>query len=148
MLMDLISDHHRDELGDPSEQQVGMQGLFIPGLTPGNTKTVLEMVDGSFHSPPDLIDGLPSIRAAEGARISPQVLFRIEVEHAPTGGSRTGIFAMADALALSGRSIILPLHLGTDGLHGGEAAAQMRPAPLTFHGEGRIFWAAGDTSLI
>ena len=125
MFMDLIGNDHRDELCDPSEQQIGVQGLFVSGLAPGNTKAILEMVDGSFNISPDLIGGSPLIRTTECAGVSTQVLFRVEIEHAPTGGSRTWIFTMADAPALSGRSVILPSHLGTNELHCGKAAAQM-----------------------
>ena len=60
-----------------------------------------------------------------------------------------------DQLADSGHApgflcfgIVLPLHLWTDELHGGEAAAQMGFTALSLHGEGRVMWTAGDAVFI
>lgn len=45
MFMEFVRHHYRYELGDACKQQVCMKRFFILGLTPGNTKAVLEMVD-------------------------------------------------------------------------------------------------------
>ena len=45
MLVQFVSRHYSDKLGNPSEKQVGMKRLLILGFTPGNTEAVLEMVD-------------------------------------------------------------------------------------------------------
>ena len=148
MLMDLISNDHRDELCDPGEQQVGVKGLLIPGLAPGNTKTVLEMADGLFNSRSDLVGGSPLVRTAERTRVGTQVFLGIDIKHPAAGRSCTRVFTMADTFALTGLFIVYPFHLGTYKLHGREPAAQMGSAPFPLHRERRVFRTAWDTILV
>lgn len=117
MLMDLISNNHRDELCDPSKQQIGVQSLFISGLAPGNTKAVLEMADGLFNSRSDLVGGSPLVRTAERTRAGTQILLGIDIKHPAAGRSCTRVSTMADTFALTGLFIVYPSHLGTYKLH-------------------------------
>ena len=45
MLVQFVSDHYSNELGNSGEKQVGMKRFLILRFTPGNTKTVFEMVN-------------------------------------------------------------------------------------------------------
>lgn len=46
MLMDLICNHYRDQLGNSGKDQIRMECFPILRFAPGNTETVLEMVYG------------------------------------------------------------------------------------------------------
>ena len=59
MLVQFVSRHYSDKLGNPSEKQVGMKRLLILGFTAGNTKTVFEVVDGFFNVYTDFICFFP-----------------------------------------------------------------------------------------
>ena len=48
----------------------------------------------NFNVHPDLMCGIPFICTAENVRISPQVLFGINIKHPPAGGFRTEVFAV------------------------------------------------------
>ena len=74
-----------------------MERLLILRPAASHTEAVLEVVDGFLHIDADLIGVLPFLCAAGSAGIGPQVLFGVDVDHAPTGGLRAGILAMADA---------------------------------------------------
>ena len=148
MPVDLIGNHHCDQLADSGQKQVGMERLLVLGSSAGHTEAVLEVVDGFLHIDTDLIGILPFLRASCGAWVGAQVLFRVDVDHAPAGRLRAGILAVADAPGFLCFGIVLPLHLWTDELHGGEAAAQMGFTALTLHGEGRVMWTAGDAVFI
>ena len=74
-----------------------MERFLVLCPAAGHTEAVLEVVDGFLHIDTDLIGVLPFLRAACGAGVGAQVLFRVDVDHAPTGGIRAGILAMADA---------------------------------------------------
>ena len=56
--MNLVSNQYCNKLRDPGKQQVGVQSLFILGFLPGNTKTVLEMMNGLFNSYSDFVGGI------------------------------------------------------------------------------------------
>ncbi len=148
MPVDLIGNHHCDQLADSGQKQVGMERLLVLGSSAGHTEAVLEVVDGFLHIDTDLIGILPFLRASCGAWVGAQVLFRVDVDHAPAGRLRAGILAVADAPGFLCFGIVLPLHLWTDELHGGEAAAQMGFTALSLHGEGRVMWTAGDAVFI
>ena len=45
MPVQFISHHYSNKLGNSGEKQVSMKRFFILCFTPGNTETVLEMVD-------------------------------------------------------------------------------------------------------
>ena len=148
MPVDLIGNHHCDQLADSGQKQVGMERLLVLGSSAGHTEAVLEVVDGFLHIDTDLIGILPFLRASCGAWVGAQVLFRVDVDHAPAGRLRAGILAVADAPGFLCFGIVLPLHLWTDELHGGEAAAQMGFTALSLHGQGRVVWTAGDAPSI
>lgn len=46
MLIDFISHHHSDKLGNSGKQQVSMQRFLILGLPASNAKTIFKVVDG------------------------------------------------------------------------------------------------------
>ena len=45
MLVQFVSDHYSNELGNSGEKQVGMKRFLILGLTIRNAETIFEMVD-------------------------------------------------------------------------------------------------------
>ena len=77
MPVQFISHHYSNKLGNPGEKQVGMKRFFILCFTPGNTETVLEMVDCLLNIYPDLIGRIPFGRAADRTGIGAQVLLGI-----------------------------------------------------------------------
>ena len=148
MLVQFVSNHYRNELGNSGEKQVGMKRFLILRFTPGDTKTVLEMIDCFFNIYPDFVGGIPFIRTADGAGIGTQVFFRIKINHPAAGRFRARIIAMADTLTFSSFLIIYPFHFGAYELHGRESAAQMGFTSFPFHRKGRIFRAAGNAIFI
>lgn len=73
MLVQFISHHYSNKLGNPGEKQVGTRRFLILGFTAGNTKTVFEVVDGFLNIYPDLVGGIPFLGAADGSQISAKV---------------------------------------------------------------------------
>ena len=59
MLIDFISHHHSDKLGNSGKQQVSMQRFLILGLPASNAKTIFKVVDGFFHIDTYLIRAVP-----------------------------------------------------------------------------------------
>ena len=110
VFMDLVSHHNGYKLCDSGKQQIRMECFLILGLTSGDTETVFEMVDGFFHIHTYFIGGDPFLRTPESAGISPEILFRVYIEHPAAGGIRAGIFTMADTPAFSGLLIVFPFH--------------------------------------
>lgn len=88
MFMDLVSHHNGYKLCDSSKQQTRMEYFLILGLTSGDMETVFEMVDGFFHIHAYFMGEVPFLRPLESARISPEILFRINIEHSAAGGVR------------------------------------------------------------
>ena len=82
MVADLIRKNHCYQLGDTGKDQVGMQGLFILGTASCETEVILDMLDISFNNSPELIGIVPFLCSTECAGISPEVFFRIYINHA------------------------------------------------------------------
>lgn len=148
MLVQFVSSHYRNELGNSGEKQVGMKRFLILGFTPGNTKTVFEMIDGFLNISSDFVGGVPFIRTTDCTGVGTQVFLRIKIKHPAAGRFRTRIIAMADTLAFTGFLIIYPFHFGAYKLHGRESAAQMGFTPFPLHRQGRIFGTAGNAIFI
>ena len=148
MLVQFVSNRYRNELGNSGKKQVGMKRFLILGFTPGNTKTVFEMVDGFLNISSDFVGGVPFIRTTDCTGIGTQVFLRIKIKHPAAGRFRTRIIAMADTPAFTSFLIIYPFHFGAYELHGRESAAQMGFAPFPFHRQGRIFGTAGNAIFI
>ena len=90
MLVQFVSRHYSDKLGNPSEKQVGMKRLLILGFTAGNTKTVFEVVDGFLNIHSDFVGGIPFGRTADRTRICAQVFLGINIKHPAAGDSVQG----------------------------------------------------------
>ena len=148
MLVQFVCNYYRNELGNPGKKQVGMKRFLILGFTPGNTKTVFEMVDGFLNIPSDFVGGIPFIRTADCTRVGTQIFLRIKINHPAAGRFCTRIIAMADTLTFTRFLIIYPFHFGTYELHGRESAAQMGFTAFPFHRQGRIFGTAGNAIFI
>ena len=148
MPVQFVSNHYRNELGNPGKKQVGMKRFLILGFTPGNTKTVFEMVDGFLNRYSDFVGGVPFIRTTDCTRVGTQIFLRIKIKHPAAGRFRTRIIAMADTPAFTSFLIISPFHFGAYELHGRESAAQMGFAPFPLHRQGRIFGTAGNAIFI
>ncbi len=125
-----------------------MQSLFISGFASGNTKAVLEMLNGFFNSCPDLVGGIPFIRTTERTGISTQVLFGINIKHPAAGRRCAGIVTMADTAFGFICFVVFPFHLWAYKLHGRKATAQMGFASFPFHRKCRVFGTAWDTILL
>ena len=82
MTMNFICKNYGYQLGDAGKDQVGMQGLFILGTASCETEIILDMLDISFNNSPDLIGIVPFLCSTECTGISPEVFFRIYINHA------------------------------------------------------------------
>ena len=144
MLVYFIGKNHSDQLRDTRQEQVGMERLFILGFAPCKSKAVFKMIDGALHSSPGLIGGFPFGSSTQGTWISPQVFFRINIDHSPTGRRSAGILTVADTVIFSGGSVLFPFDLRAAELIAGNTASE---SACTFwlHGEGWVIRAAGDT---
>ena len=69
MLVQFVSDHYSNELGNSGEKQVGMKRFLILRFTPGNTKTVFEMVNRFLNIYSDFIGNIPIIRSTGCTRV-------------------------------------------------------------------------------
>ena len=93
MLVQFVSSHYRNKLGNSGEKQVGMKRFLILRFTPGDTKTVLEMIDCFFNIYPDFVGGTAFIRTADGVGLGRQDCFRIKINHHAAGRCRGRIEA-------------------------------------------------------
>ena len=82
MMVDFICKNYRYQLGNAGKDQVGRQGLFILGTASCEAEIILDMLDISFNNRSDLIGIVPFLCTAECAGISPEVFFRIDINHA------------------------------------------------------------------
>lgn len=95
MLMDFICDHYGKQLGNPGKQQVCMKCFLILCFPPGNTKTVLKVVNGFFHIHTDFIGGIPLLCTTDSSGISTEVLLWIDINHFSTGRRSAWMATMA-----------------------------------------------------
>ncbi len=148
MLVQFVSDHYSDELGNSGEKQVGMKRFLILRFTPGNTKTVFEMVDRFLNIYSDFIGGIPFICTADCTRIDTKILLRINVDHSSTGRSGTWMITVAYAFRFLCGAVPFPFHFGAYEFHSRKPAAQMGFASLALHGKGGIMGTAGNAVII
>lgn len=125
MFMNFVCDHNGCELGNTRKQQIGMKRFFILCFTPCDTETVLKMVNCFFNIHPDFIGGVPFQRAAGSPGIGSEILFRIDIDHAPTGRVCAWVFALKNSFGFFSVFIVFPVHLGTDKFHCGKSTAKM-----------------------
>ena len=59
MLMYLVSNHHSDKLSNTGEKKICVKRFFILSFSPGNTKTVFEVVDRFFDINTDFVGFFP-----------------------------------------------------------------------------------------
>ena len=148
MLVQFVSHHYSNKLGNSGEKQVGMKRFFILSFTAGNTKTVFEVVDGFLNIYSDFVGGIPFRGAADCSGISAKVLFRINVDHSSTGRCCTRSITMAYTFCFLCDAVPFPFHFGADKFHGWKAAAQMGSAPFPFHWKGSVMRTAGNAVII
>ena len=125
-----------------------MKCFLILRFTPGHTKAIFQVVDGFFYIHAYFVGGIPFFCATDSSGISTKVLFRINVDHSPAGRRSTWMFTMAYAFGLLCGAVPFPFHFGAYEFHGWKAAAQMRFASLTLHGEGSVLRTAGNPVII
>ena len=147
MLVYFIGKNHSDQLRDTRQEQVGMESLFILGFAPCKSKAVFKVIDGALHSSPGLIGGFPFGSPTQGTWISPQVFFRINIDHSPTGRRCTGIVTMADTVIFPGRSIFFPFDVWAAEFITGNAAFEFAGA-FRFQRKGSIIGATGNAALV
>ena len=122
MLMDLVSNHHSDQLGNTGEKKVCVKRFLILSSSTSNTETVFEMVDRFLDIDSDFVGFIPFFRTALDSRIRAKIFLRIDVDHPSAGRCRAGIVAMADTVFGFIRRIVFPFHFGTYKFHGGNLA--------------------------
>ena len=118
MLMDLVSNHHSDQLGNTGEKKVCVKRFLILSFTPRNTETIFEMVDGFLDIDSDFVGFIPFFRTAFNTRIRTKIFLRIDVNHPSTGRGRAGVVTVADTAFGFICGIVFPFHFGAYKLHG------------------------------
>ena len=122
MLMDLVSNHHSDQLSNSGEKKVCMKRFLILSSSTGNTETVFEMVDRFLDIDSDFVGFIPFFRTAFNTRIRTKIFFRIDVDHPSARRGRAGIVTVADTpFGFVGR-IVFPFHFGAYKFHGRDLA--------------------------
>ena len=71
--MNRIGKNCRDQLGNSSQQQIGVKCLGILSFTVGKTETVFKMVDVLFNNAPDFIDPNPFKFPTKGTGVNPEI---------------------------------------------------------------------------
>ena len=122
MLMDLVSNHHSDQLSNTGEKKVCVKRFLILSSSTGNTETVFEMVDGFFNIDTNLVGFIPFFRTALDTRICAEIFLRIDVDHPSAGRSRAGVVTVADTAFGFIRRIVFPFHFGAYKFHGRDLA--------------------------
>ena len=117
-----ISQNYTDQLCYTGKDQVGMKCFFILRPTTGESKAVLEMVDGTFYRGSDLVSAVPLVRTPKGAGISAQILFGIKIDHPSAGRRGAGIFTVAGAAVFTGGIIFFPFDFRAGKLISGNTA--------------------------
>ena len=117
MLMNFISNDYCNKLGNASQKQIGMKRYFVLRFTVSHTKTVFEVVDGFFNVYTDFICFFPFCLTPFYSWIGTKILFRINVNHPPTGRCCAGIITMAYTAFCFIRFIVFPFHFRADKFH-------------------------------
>lgn len=125
-----------------------MERLLIPGSASGNTKAVLEAMDGFFHIYTYFISGVPFSCTADCARISTKVFLRIDIKHSPAGRCSTRVITVTDTAFGFVRFVVFPPHFRADKFHGWKSAPQLGSVSLPFHCQGRVIGTTGDAFVI
>jgi len=81
------------------------------------TQTVFEVVDGFFNVYTDFICFFPFCRTPFHSGIGTKILFRINVNHPPTGRCCAGIITMAYTAVCFICFIVFPFHFRADKFH-------------------------------
>ena len=116
--MDLVSNHHSDQLSNTGEKKVCVKRFLILSFSTGNTETVFEMVDGFLNIPSDFVGGIPFFRTALDTRICTEIFLRIDVDHPSAGRSRAGVVTVADTAVGFIFRIVFPFHFWAYKFHG------------------------------
>ena len=122
MLMDFIGKDNGNQLCDSSQNQIGMESLFILGFATGEAEAILEVIDGTLHSGTDFISRIPIGGSPKGAGVSAQILFRVEVKHSAAGRIRAGILTLAFTMVLFRSFVRNPFHPWANEFISGDAA--------------------------
>ena len=122
MLMDLVSNHHSDQLSNTGEKKVCVKRFLILSSSTGNTETVFEMVDRFLDIDTNLVGFIPFFRAAFNTRICTKIFLGIDVDHPSAGRSRAGVVTVADTAFGFICRIVFPFHFGAYKFHGRDLA--------------------------
>ena len=118
MLMDLVSNHHSNKLGNTGEKKICMERFLILSFTSGNTETIFIVIDRFLYIDSDFVSFIPFGGTAFDTRIRAEVLLRIDVDHPSAGRSRAGVVTVADTAFGFICWIVFPFHFGAYKLHG------------------------------
>lgn len=59
MLMDLVGNHHGDQLGNTGEKKICMERFLILSFTPGNAETIFKVIDRFLDIDTDFVGFIP-----------------------------------------------------------------------------------------
>ena len=92
MLMNLVSQQHGYQLGDSSQDQVGMESFFVLSLPSGKPEAVFKVIDRAFHSGSDFVSSVLFDGATDRSRISSVITLLLNINHPTAFGGCTGRF--------------------------------------------------------
>lgn len=143
-MVDFIRKNHCYQLGNAGKNQFGMQGLFILGTTSSETEVILDMLDISFNNSPDLIGIVPFLCSTECTGISPEVFFRIYINHASAWWRSTGAVTAAEPIVFASLFIMTPFDFRAYKFISCYTTAELWNS-FIFHRKGGIFRTARNT---
>lgn len=72
-MVDFVRKNYSYQLGNTGKNQVGMQGIFVLGMSSCETEIIFDMLDISFNNSPDFIGIVPFLCSTKCTGISPEV---------------------------------------------------------------------------
>ena len=79
--MNTVGKNHGNKLRDTGEKQIGMEKFIIASFATVQAKAVLKMVDAFLQDSSDFVVVYSILSPPNGARISAEVFFGIDIDH-------------------------------------------------------------------
>ena len=112
MLMNLVRQQHGYQLGDSSQDQVGMESFFVLRLPSGKSEAVFKMIDRAFHSGSDFVSRVPFDGAPDRSRISSVITLLLDINHPAAFGGCTGRFTFTFPVSFFRLRVVYPFGFG------------------------------------
>ena len=80
-MIDFVCENNSNELCDTGKNQISMKCFFVLGSASCKAKVIFDVIDIPFNNGSDFISIIPFICSTNGAGLSTQILFRININH-------------------------------------------------------------------